>query len=171
MVYDQLSFLSDHDLIFCSLSINLIPINVPIYFTYRDYKPIGHESLFNGLAAIEWHDVWFVSTVENINFCYTFDRHVPLWTAYVRLVGVGKNSVWQCDIDTNVLNDHFTIISHKRAWTIFDRSTLYIPLLCSCERTWCCSKYLFHKNMPNSTGEDNKPIKFIKLVLPSKTYN
>lgn len=82
-LFDQISFVSDHDLLFCTLSINLNRIKSSRLVTYRDYNGVDFNSLYSELSLSNITDCWyqstvddkldvFISTLQNI-----FNRHVP----------------------------------------------------------------------------------------------
>lgn len=94
MLFDQISFISDHDLIFCSLSINLTPVVIENTFSYRDYKSIDLLSLQNDASLLDWSDCWFASSVDDKLKIFTdsifklFDRHVILRSVRVKNTSV-----------------------------------------------------------------------------------
>ena len=53
LLYEQLSFISDHDLLFCSLDIKLLRNPISNFFSFRDYKSINYAALDNDLATID----------------------------------------------------------------------------------------------------------------------
>ena len=83
--YDQLSFVSDHDLIFSTLNIKLKnKKTTPTCIEYRDFRNINYNLLFSDALCLDWSDCFLVSDVNNkleffinkINCLY--DLHVPL---------------------------------------------------------------------------------------------
>lgn len=84
LLYDQISFISDHDLLFCTVNINFNRIDASNVVTYRDYNSIDYLSLYSELSLVDWTDCWidpsvdgkldiFLSQINNV-----FERHVPL---------------------------------------------------------------------------------------------
>lgn len=87
LLFDQLSFVSDHDLLFCSLNVNLNRTEVPPrYITYRDFKSINYQSLFYDLSNESWSDCWYLTSVDDKlkvflqKFQNIYNRHVPTRT-------------------------------------------------------------------------------------------
>lgn len=86
--FDQLSFISDHDLIFCSFDLNLNSdrtnlVNSHISF---DYRFLNVDNLLNDLSHINWSMCWGLCTVNeklaflNDNVLSALRAHVPLRT-------------------------------------------------------------------------------------------
>jgi len=82
--FDQMSFLSDHDLTLCIFDLDFNVISEPTVISYRDFKSINYSALFSDAIIFNWDYCWFLSTVdEKLNFIEThirmlFDKHVPL---------------------------------------------------------------------------------------------
>lgn len=83
LIFDQISFISDHDLIFCTLNINFTLDIVENTFYFRDYKSINFDALHFDASLINWSDCRFFSSVnDKLDFFISkinnlFDSHVP----------------------------------------------------------------------------------------------
>lgn len=90
LLYDQISFVSDHDLLFCTFNINLCRNNNTRLITYRDYNSIDFPSLFSEVSDLTWNDCWYQPSVDGkLDVFLTtlrgvYDRHVPERSFYVK---------------------------------------------------------------------------------------
>lgn len=90
LLFDQISFISDHDLLFCTLDICLTRDSSTTSITYRDYSSINLPSLFLELSEQSANDYLYVPNVdEKLNVVLTnihnlYDKHVPIKTICVR---------------------------------------------------------------------------------------
>lgn len=87
LLFDQLSFVSDHDLLFCTLDVIIGRTEVPLqYITYRDFKSINYQSLFHDLSNESWTDCWYLTSVDDKlklflkKFQDIYNKHVPTKT-------------------------------------------------------------------------------------------
>lgn len=85
LLYDQLSFISDHDLCFCTLNVKLNDNHTTSdILTFRDFKRIDFRLLLCDVMALDWSDAWYecnVNTklekfVSKVQLLY--DIHVPI---------------------------------------------------------------------------------------------
>lgn len=112
--FDQIFFVSDHDLIFCSLDVALNRRPVDVTFTYRDFKSINVSELFCDLSRVCWDDCWFYESVDkkldflNRNLLAVFNVHVPIRSVrpmnpscpwYTRKVCLAIKSEIDCMLD------------------------------------------------------------------------
>lgn len=90
LFYDQISFVSDHDLIFCTIGVNLSRAETPLVVNYRDYKSLDYSLLYSDLALVDWTNCWYQPTVDGKlnNLLHIlenmYERHVPLRSVRVR---------------------------------------------------------------------------------------
>lgn len=84
LLFDQISFVSDHDLLFCTLNIHLNRNETSRIITFRDYNSIDFPSLFSELCASNLTDCWYESTVDRKLDVFLstlqdiYNRHVPM---------------------------------------------------------------------------------------------
>ena len=84
--FDQLSFISDHDLIFCSFNLQLSHSTFFNSFSFRDYKSINFPALYNELMSANWESCLCASSVDDKLLCLSgeikriFDDFVPVKT-------------------------------------------------------------------------------------------
>ena len=82
--YSQISFVSDHDLIFCALDVRLERSSPVCERTYFDYKKINYDELYNAAINTNWDECWYGCTVdEKLNILRTqiaalFNSYVPI---------------------------------------------------------------------------------------------
>lgn len=62
--FDQLCFISDHDLIFCTFDIAFHRPAADAAFMYRDLRSIDFNVLFADCSRIPWTDCWYYETVD-----------------------------------------------------------------------------------------------------------
>ncbi|XP_037929648.1 uncharacterized protein LOC119664180, partial [Teleopsis dalmanni] len=56
LLFDQISFISDHDLLFATLDFNPNRKSSPSSFSYRDFKSVDTIRLFDELNTVDWSD-------------------------------------------------------------------------------------------------------------------
>uniref|UniRef100_W8B6W6 Putative RNA-directed DNA polymerase from transposon X-element n=3 Tax=Ceratitis capitata TaxID=7213 RepID=W8B6W6_CERCA len=84
--FDQLTFISDHDLIFCCLDINIDRCCINKTISFRDYRFVNTNLLLSELYCVDWSECWiYPSTDEKLDFLMgilksAFERHVPIRT-------------------------------------------------------------------------------------------
>lgn len=85
--FDQFSLpaISDHDMLFASLNIRFSKFVTPS-FTYRDFKRIDMNALYEEASTLLWNSCWLgtdinekLSSFESL-INYLFDKYVPLKT-------------------------------------------------------------------------------------------
>ncbi|XP_017467951.1 PREDICTED: uncharacterized protein LOC108360250 [Rhagoletis zephyria] len=82
--FDQISFVSDHDLIFCSLDINFNGVREEKLYVYRDFRSIDLDALYRELDNVNWYDCWYFESVneklEHLNnkLLSAYNTYVPL---------------------------------------------------------------------------------------------
>lgn len=87
--FDQTSFVSDHDLMFCSLKLPFVYAESLSFFTYRDFNRVNISSLAHDLAGVSWKDCWYIESVDDKLTWFMdvvqpiFENNVPLKTARV----------------------------------------------------------------------------------------
>lgn len=64
-LYDQISFVSDHYLIFCTKGINLNKVETSIFINYRNYNSIDYSALYSELSSIGWTSFWHQPSVDS----------------------------------------------------------------------------------------------------------
>ena len=83
-LFDQITFVSDHDLLFCSFDIDLNKVDSPSIFSFHDYSRINHSELFVEASLIDWSYCWNSVSVDDKLACLVsvvrrlFDKHVPV---------------------------------------------------------------------------------------------
>lgn len=108
LLYDQLSFVSDHDLIFCTLNIclNKNKSTDSNTFSFRDFKNIDYRLLFSDAMCLDWSDCCYVSNVDDklgklVNkVCCLYDVHVPVRTVLQR----SKSCPWYSSLIIKLKN-------------------------------------------------------------------
>lgn len=89
-LFDQISFISDHDLLFCTLNVSLHRDESTCHITYRDYSSINYSCLFSELSMLNWNDCWYQPTVDEKLDVFlsilqgVYDRHIPSKTIHVK---------------------------------------------------------------------------------------
>lgn len=84
LLFDQLSFVSDHDLLFCAIDVNLNRDETSRTITYRDYNSINYTSLFVEMSSLNLTDCWYQTTVDGkldillSTLQELYNRHVPI---------------------------------------------------------------------------------------------
>ena len=84
--FDQISFISDHDLIFSSFDIQLTHSTITTSFSFRNFKAIDFPSLYNELMSTDWQSCTLADTVDDELFVLSseikriFDKFVPIKT-------------------------------------------------------------------------------------------
>jgi len=79
-----MSFISDHDLLFCALDVDLERSSLTCERIYFDYNKINLDELFNAAINTNWEECWYVSTVdEKLNILcsqidWLFNTYVPI---------------------------------------------------------------------------------------------
>lgn len=80
--------LSDHELIYCSISCQKPKIE-PFYYTYRDFKNFNEQLFYQDLQLLPLHSIYLVNDVDlkvdilNQYLLTLFDRHIPLKTVRI----------------------------------------------------------------------------------------
>ena len=86
LFFDQITFVSDHDLLFCTFDIEFNRVDCQTSFSYYDYHGIVMSELVTDAMLVDWSCCWnsvcvdeklayFVSAVKGL-----FSRHVPMRT-------------------------------------------------------------------------------------------
>ena len=89
VLFDQINFVSDHDLIFCSFDLPFNSEVEPVFQTFYDYKHIDFASLYDDALQIDWEECFFVCSVDEKLSVFTnqirglMDRHLPLRTVRI----------------------------------------------------------------------------------------
>lgn len=145
--FDQISFISDHDLIFCAFDLSFnCPAN-PVSFMYRDLKSVNVNNLSADLSNVNWDECWFVETVDAkldfLNKTKLFDVHVPL-----RIVRAMKSSCpwYNSKVRAAILTRNRLYSKWKRTKTDFAWSQYKIArnnattVIRQAKRLYCSSK-------------------------------
>lgn len=85
-----LAGISDHDMLFCSYSIdfNKVPENIAVSF--RDFKHVDKDILDAEAESLPWNGCWFYADIDQkVEFLnnlvkYLFDKYVPLKTVQLQ---------------------------------------------------------------------------------------
>ena len=64
LLFDQISFVSDHDLLFCTVNITFDGDDSTREITYRDFKQINYQMLSCDLGNINMSSCWQEATVD-----------------------------------------------------------------------------------------------------------
>lgn len=90
LLFDQISFISDHDLIFCSLDFDFQKNEESKIITYRDFKSINMNLLLHDLQSANYSACWYEPTVDGKLFVLMsilqdlYNRHVPICSFVIR---------------------------------------------------------------------------------------
>lgn len=84
LFFNQIDFVSDHDLIFCSFDLILVKQLPPESYQFRNFYNINYDALFSDAMQIPRDNCWFFSNVDEKLLFFVnclknlFDTHVPL---------------------------------------------------------------------------------------------
>lgn len=84
LFFNQIGFISDHDLIFCSFDVSLMNVDSADSYVFRNYANIDYTALFADVMTTPWNDCWLFSNVnDKVSFfvdCVKtlLDAHVPI---------------------------------------------------------------------------------------------
>lgn len=84
LLFDQISFLSDHDLIFCSFDVYFEKNDESKTILYRDFKSIDMNGLVCDLLSGNYSSCWYEPTVDGKLIALMtvlhelYDKHVPI---------------------------------------------------------------------------------------------
>lgn len=90
LLFDQISFISDHDLLFCSVNVCLNRDSSPRLVTFRDFNSIDYPMLHSALSETDFTDCWYQPTVDGkldallLAIQNIFNMHVPLRSYFVK---------------------------------------------------------------------------------------
>jgi len=96
LFFNQIDFVSDHDLIFCTFNLPIASIPHSETFQFRDFSKIDYNALYTDTMLIPWKDCWSFSNVndklEFFTSCvnYLYELHVPISVHRV----VNKSCPW-----------------------------------------------------------------------------
>lgn len=114
--FDQISFISDHDLIFCSFDVKLDHYDDNTYvFNFFDYRSLDVNNLFSSLLQINWSDCWGLSTVNeklrflNENILNSLLTHVP-----TRTCDRSSSCRWFNGVVRSVIKNAINIITYGK---------------------------------------------------------
>lgn len=130
LLFDQISFISDHDLIFCSLDVHFQKNECSKIITYRDFKSINMNLLVHDFQSANYSACWYEPTVDGKLSALMailqdlYNKHVPIRSFVITNVSCPwfTASIQQSIRDRNKYHSAWKKNPTPHNWTVFTRA-------------------------------------------------